>query len=430
MSQPAFAPAAFAGTREDGNGWIVVHLKGNPHEVGFQHGSLLAPEIADSVKTCGAVMSIETGQDWTWYRETAMKLFWPKLDKEYQDEISGIAEGAKSKGDAVDAADILALNSYIELSDYYLPKLRAEEGHAQILSGAPSSCSAFVATGSETKDGKIVMAHNFWWDYVMGERWRLVLDITPSKGHRVMFDALPGLIDSGSDWAINDQGIALCETTISDFTGFDENGVPEFERMRKAIQYSDDLDDVAHTFKQGNNGGYANTWLLADMKTNEIGKLELGLKNVIFSTSTDGYYVGSNFPEDPKLMKEEAPGYNNKGGNCEMRKARWISHLEQDRGKVDADLAMSYMADSMDEGDGKPDGGGSALCGKSPFGGAINAKVTTSDMLKKMQFWGRMGIPDGTDLIASDVLQGSFGDQLRPYLKDFKAQPWTIISKN
>ena len=37
--------------------------------------------------------------------------------------------------------------------------------------------------------------------------------------------------------------------------------------------------------REGNNGGYANTWLLADTKTNEIGKLELGLKNVIFYRS-------------------------------------------------------------------------------------------------------------------------------------------------
>ena len=84
---------------------------------------------------------------------------------------------------------------------------------------------------------------------------------------------------------------------------------PNSERMRKAIQYGKSLDEVAHIFKAGNNGAYANTWLLVDSKTSEIGKLELGLKNVIFSSSNDGYYFGANFPEDPKLIREETPSY-------------------------------------------------------------------------------------------------------------------------
>ena len=29
-------------------GWIYVHLEGSPHDIGFQHGYLLAPEIADA----------------------------------------------------------------------------------------------------------------------------------------------------------------------------------------------------------------------------------------------------------------------------------------------------------------------------------------------------------------------------------------------
>jgi len=56
--------------------------------------------------------------------------------------------------------------------------------------------------------------------------------------------------------------------------------------------------------KEGNNGGYANNWL-ADVKTNEIASLELGLKNVNLRRSKNGYFVGSNFPVDEKLGKEE-----------------------------------------------------------------------------------------------------------------------------
>ena len=57
--------------------------------------------------------------------------------------------------------------------------------------------------------------------------------------------------------------------------------------------------------KDGNNGGYANNWLVADRKNNEIASLELGLKNVTLQRTRDGFFVGSNFPVDPKLIREE-----------------------------------------------------------------------------------------------------------------------------
>ena len=49
----------------------------------------------------------------------------------------------------------------------------------------------------------------------------------------------------------------------------------EFVRARKAMQYSASIDDVARIFKEGNNGGYANDWLIADTHKNEIASLEL-----------------------------------------------------------------------------------------------------------------------------------------------------------
>ncbi len=95
-----------------------------------------------------------------------------------------------------------------------------------------------------------------------------------------MMDGMPGLIHSGDDFGINSAGIMITETTISGFSGFDPNGIPEFVRARKAMQYAASIDDFARIMKEGNNGGYANNWLVADRKTNEIASLELGLKNV------------------------------------------------------------------------------------------------------------------------------------------------------
>lgn len=326
---------------------------------------------------------------------------------------------------------MLAFNAYIELAMYYVPTLKRDL-LGRIVSAAPLACSAFVATGSQTKDGKIVMGHNLWWDYIMGQRFNAVLDIRPEHGHEVLIEALCGFIHSGSDFAINSAGLMLCETTISGFSGFDPEGKPEFERMRKAIQYSDNLDDMVRIFRDGNNGGYANTWLMGDSKKNEIGKLELGLKNVTFERKSDGAYVGSNFPENPKLIQEECTGYNPdpKRNGCEVRRARWNLLLDQNKGQVDAEMAKKFLGDTT----AAPGVGGSSLCfrGDLAFGGLdgqVNAKVVTSDMAAKMQIWVRAGFADGSELKAKDfIAKHPNYAKLAPFLRDFVAQPWTIAS--
>jgi len=49
-----------------------------------------------------------------------------------------------------------------------------------------------------------------------------------------------------------------------------------------------------------NNGAYANDWLLADYKTGEIARLELGLKGHKVWRTKDGYLAGANYPVDPR----------------------------------------------------------------------------------------------------------------------------------
>jgi len=411
----------------DKSGWIYLQLKGTPRDIGFQYGSLAAKEIDDAQKA--QRLSFNAPYDWNWFRKTAKELFWDKLDQEYKDEILGQAEALQAKGFDEDQWDVLAYNANIELKDYYIPYLQA---HGATIKGTTrESCSAFIATGSTTADGKIVMGHNLWWDYLMGQRCNVILDITPQKGNRVMMDAFCGFIHSGSDFAINSAGMTLCETTISGFAGFDPKGVPEFARMRKAIQYGSSLEEMKTIFTTGNNGGYANTWLMGDTKTNEIAKLELGLKNVNFVSTKDGYYAGSNFPESPKLIAEEVPGGWNadpKENGCERRRVRWNSLLTKNKGKVDAGMGKIFLADTYDEYLGIQGATGNTLCGVSDFSGAVNTKVVDSTQVTSMQFWARMGISDGTPFDAKRFLARNPNySAVKPFLRDMPTQPWVTF---
>ena len=52
------------GYRFERGGWIYVHLEGTPYDIGYQHGYLLATEIADAFVTLRLEMTHDTGRDW------------------------------------------------------------------------------------------------------------------------------------------------------------------------------------------------------------------------------------------------------------------------------------------------------------------------------------------------------------------------------
>src|SRR5215475_7476813 len=54
------------GKRFERAGWIYLHVEGEAHDRGFQHGYLLAREIAEGLQMTRASWEHESGMDWTW----------------------------------------------------------------------------------------------------------------------------------------------------------------------------------------------------------------------------------------------------------------------------------------------------------------------------------------------------------------------------
>jgi hypothetical protein len=435
QTDPRLKRASRAGER---NGWIQVHLEGTPGEIGFQHGYLLAPEIKDTFQDITIEMTHDEKKPWEFFRKTAQEVFWPHIEQEYRDELTGIAEGLKARGAALDIWDVVALNAWLELP-YYDKWL--DRGKPPAAAGPGDHCSAFVATGSYTKDGRVVIGHNNWTSYASGERWNIIFDIAPEKGSRILMDGMPGLIHSGDDFGVNAAGIIVTETTISNFNGFDPEGVPEFVRARKAMQYAASIDDFARIMKEGNNGGYANNWLVADRKSNEIASLELGLKNVTLERTKDGFFVGANFPVDATLTKEETTfDPADKSTSQSARHQRWLTLMEQNKGRIDVAAGQRFLADHFDAYEGKVLASERTLCGHielSPRGmgtwelphapsGAVQNKVTDAAGAEKMSLTAALGHACGMGFKAARHLAQypDFAWQ-KDILRDMPARPWT-----
>jgi len=426
------------------NGWIFVHLEGTPAEIGYQHGFLLAPEIEDAYKVVTLGLTHDSKKEYAFFRTAAEKMLWPHIESQYREELKGIVEGLKAKNVAIDLWDVVVLNAWLELSPYYTTWYDKEHKLAADKRPVPEHCSAFAATGSYTKDGKIVIAHNNWTEYKEGSRWNIIFDIVPTKGYRILMDGMPGLIHSGDDFGVNSAGITITETTIGYFNGFDPNGVAEFVRARKAMQYSSSIDDFARIMKEGNNGGYANNWLIADNKNNEIASLELGLKHVTLQRTKDGYFIGSNFPENPELIRDEATEFPIRDASisANARRIRWTQLMKENKGQIDVAAAQRFLADHYDTYDEKNAPSERTLCGHidlSPRGskpwqqeygpaGAVQNKATDWTMASHMSFSAAMGHSCGLDFKAKQHLKEHPAfDWEKDVLRDLDSHPWTTF---
>jgi hypothetical protein len=426
--------------RTEKDGWIFVHLVGSPEQIGFQHGRLLSAEIGDLLRVVRPYLKKSTGRDWEFYRKASEEMLWPGIDDEYRREIDGIVAGLAGRAIVADRWDLVALNAIEELPYYYVPWLDRREGKTPT-SHAPGNCSAFVATGSYTRDGRIVMGHNNWTNYVFGARWNVVFDLTPDSGARILMDGLPGVIVSDDDFAVNSAGMLITETTITQFEGWDPRGKPEFVRARKAMQYSRSIDDFVRIMLEGNNGGYANDWLVGDNKTGEIALFELGLKNHSVRRTKDGCFFGANFPNSPQLLREETRfDASRKTSSPNARKVRWEQVIAEQKGKIDLEVGKRFETDDFDVISSRRGANERTLCGRvevsahgvpewdwGPFypGGTVQSKVTDASLADRMAFWAQVG-HQGSDFLAVPFLTAHPEyEWMRGLLKDMKCGPWS-----
>lgn len=426
--------------RSEKNGWIYLHIEGTPEERGFQHGYLLAKEIKESIRAISTSWSYYTSVDWQWLTRKASDLFISKVDLENLKEIDGIVEGMKKAGSSTTREEIFAYNDFLELSGSWWPTVKDT-----ISPNTPEpfkeSCSSFIATGNMTKDGELVLGHNTWSTYYTAV-WNIIVDLVPSSGHRIIMQSAPGQIHSGSDFFITDAGIVGSETTIDSFFPFDPKGIPEFVRVRRAMQDASSIEEWCEIMKKGNNGGYANSWLLGDIKTNEIARFELGLKYFSLEKKKDGYFTGSNLVNDLKILRRETHSNNEDiKSPIVARKIRWEQLMNQYAGKIDIESGKALLSDHYDAYLDKDIPSSRSICGHieldngafiimPPFlpAGAYDGKIVDAKMAKKMSLEARWGSSCGTPFYADKFLKNHAQyNWMKSILKDRPSEPWTVF---
>jgi len=440
--------------RNDINGWIHLHIEGEPFERGFQHGYLTAAEYADAVRVYRQMTYISMGVTYDFLVENAAKYHLPIIEQvapELLEEMRGIAAGYTRAGVPTTIEEIVGWNAYEEMSGYWWPTVAARYASSGMSTGAmaKSHCSAFIATGSATRDGAIVLGHQSFTEFWNGQFMNVILDITPESGQRMVMQTSPGWIASMTDFWITGAGLVVAETTIVGYFGYDVTKVPEYVRARKACQYAQDIDSWVQFLDAGNNGGYANMWLIGDVRRNEIARYEQGLRYQSFNKKKDGWYFGDNVPEDPRIRNLECSdtGYNDIRQQTGARRTRWPQLLSQHAGAIGLAAGQSILADDFDVYLMRANPSSRTICAhydadpmfyasdpnavwNIPYfpGGSVDGKVTSAALARTLGLSARFGRADGVRFDAEEFLkQHPQWSWQQGYLKSRPSQPWTVF---
>ena len=224
------------------NGWKYISIKGKPKERGYAYGYLCANEFKEIQKILVFLIMESYGQTWDFFIEKVSDGF-KKMTQddfpEFYEEMEGITDGCNANGCKTTIDEIITWNFYMSIPYWYSVISDSRTGRQ---GGSGDKCSAFMAVGDWTEDGKIVCAHNSFADFIDGQFSNIVLDLNPDKGHRFIMQTSPCWIWSGSDFFVTAKGIIGTETTIGGFYPY-EKKYPIGYRIRKAMQYGNTLDD-------------------------------------------------------------------------------------------------------------------------------------------------------------------------------------------
>lgn len=455
------------------NGWVYISISGQPFERGYQYGHAIPEDMKQVKRILDFIIYNDYGVSWDFFVAACKKYITPTIQSaypEYYAEMCGFARGCSDAGCEISEDYVIAWNNYFTLTESWWANMPEEEA-AQIRpasskgsagatregggsgagagghnNGSTERCSAFMAVGDYTADGRIVMAHNNFSNFVDGQLAKYVVDLNPAQGYRMLMLGFPGWIWSGTDFFVTSAGIMGTETTIGGFLSYEQRH-PISCRIRQAMQYGRSLDEYADILVAENSGDYANSWLFGDVRSNEIMRVELGLKYVNVEKTKNGYFVGFNATYDPRIRNLECAnsGFDDIRRHQGSRRVRLTDLMETYKGRIDSEMAKAILADHFDVYLKRELPCSRTVCAHyemdarefmsdpsrpKPFQprGALDGNVCDSAMAEKMSFEVRWGNSCGTPFDPA-----RFCDEhrewkyLEPYLEARPQQPWTVF---
>ena len=214
------------GFLEEIDGYRVLHLKGTPYEMGYQHGVLLKEHIRENVHYLFEVKAKDAKLEFFGLKLEPKQLISmivemqrPHIPERFLEEMRGLADGAECE-----AADILVAN--------FIPEL--------------FHCSGFALMNGATKDGTLY--HGRILDY--STDWKLqehaVLIVAEPEG-RIPFANVTYAGFVGSVTGMNAEHVSVGEMGGRGLGHWD--GTPMAFLVRRVLEEAHSLDEAVAVFR-------------------------------------------------------------------------------------------------------------------------------------------------------------------------------------
>ncbi len=291
------------GYLEKVDGQLVLHLKGSPYDIGFQHGKLLKDLVRSNLMNIIDNQS-EIGQEneyvlYKMLRSGMHNRLKPHIPERFLEEMRGIAEGAGLKFE-----DVLTGNLFPEAFH----------------------CSGIALKGKATHDGSLY--HVRILDYMTNaglQEHAVLMIVEPDGQHAFMNVGYAGFM--GSITGMNEQQIAIGEMGGGGQGHWD--GMPMTLLIRDALERASTLTEALSIFK--------NTprtceyyYVISDAKINDARGIYATPKQIHFIKPGENY----------AMLDVAPPPADDSGGNrtvlkgFDLKKSTWQTLVQSPEGKL------------------------------------------------------------------------------------------------
>jgi dienelactone hydrolase len=317
------------------DGFLVLHVKGSPYRMGYQHGTLLKDHIHAVFNDFFlATLKKQTRTGFKFYFfYNYFKVLSRRLERfipqEFRQELHGIADGSGLSYDK-----ILMEHTFLDIVSH--PKY-AKKGF--------NLCSNFAAFGQATLNGQVIHGRNLSWpSNGVPQQHAAIIFYQPDDGNAFVGLSWAGLC--GVLTGMNVKGLTLGEGSV----GSEEStlyGLPAFILLRQALQYSDTLyAAVGNISSQRRTTGY--NILLSDAKLKTAGVLEFTAKHYTLRLPERGYVIATNHFQDPYLletMRPVYPGRKLEDSSSYKRLESLEKLINSHYGAIDAQTARNFLSE-------------------------------------------------------------------------------------
>lgn len=230
----------------------ILHLKGTPYEMGFQHGRMLKPQIQQCIKR---VMGLATHYSSFEMMDEVYDLMAPYIPREEKEEMRGLAHGADLPLKLIHWFHTIPSVSEYKYKKRFFKKFK------------PTTCSNIVAFDQATQDGEMYQMRVLDWNRRMGvQKWPVILVHEPDVGNASATYSFAGFI--GCVTGMNEQQMAFGEMGYGNPPGESLEGIPFVFLFRKLMREANTLDEAVNMIKNARRT-CSYVYMISDAKQSE-----------------------------------------------------------------------------------------------------------------------------------------------------------------